>query len=71
MTPPPVLIPIHSSEQVPEWAMLEINGELIQPKELSVDGKENPASHDDDELPLIASDSVELGAVRFDEEVRM
>ena len=56
----PILIPIHSNGSIPEWDMIEINGELILPKEMP-DGKENPA----DDSNIVTSAQVELGAVRF------
>jgi hypothetical protein len=59
----PVLIPIHSDGDIPEWAMLEVNGELIVPKE-SPEGAENFA---DDSL--IRPQDMELGAVDFIDEV--
>jgi hypothetical protein len=59
----PVLIPIHSNGEIPEWAMLEVNGELIVPKE-SPEGAENFA---DDSL--IRPQDMELGAVDFIDEV--
>jgi hypothetical protein len=55
----PVLIPIHSDGDLPEWAVLELNGELIRPKE-SPDGKENPTSD-----CLVGPGQVELGSVQF------
>jgi hypothetical protein len=60
----PVLIPIQSDGDIPEWAMLEVNGELIVPKE-SPEGKENPAEDDS----LIRPQDMELGAVDFIDEV--
>jgi hypothetical protein len=60
----PLLIPIHSTGEIPEWAMLELNGELLMPKDfLAQQGKENPV--EDDTNPLVPSDSFELGSVRF------
>jgi hypothetical protein len=59
----PVLIPIHSNGEIPEWAMLEVNGELVVPKE-NPEGKENPA---DDSL--VRRQDMELGAVDFIDEV--
>jgi hypothetical protein len=60
----PLLIPIHSTGEIPEWAMLELNGELLMPKDfLAQQGKENPV--EDDSNPLVPSDSFELGSVRF------
>jgi hypothetical protein len=59
----PVLIPIQSDGDIPEWAMLEVNGELIVPKE-TPEGKENPT---DDSL--IRPQDMELGAVDFIDEV--
>lgn len=36
---PPTVIPIHSiSDDLPQWALIEINGEILPPKEISKDG---------------------------------
>ena len=55
---------------IPSWAMIEINGELLPPKE----DVERSAGHDNsenDDKPLIQPGSVELGSVRFvNEKVR-
>ena len=48
---------------IPEWAMLEINGELIAPKD-SAEGKENPV-----EESLVRRQDMELGAIDFIGEV--
>ena len=67
----PVVIPIHSKEgdgDIPEWAMLELNGELLLPKDFlptTNDGKENPATS-----VVVTEDSLELGSVRFINNVR-
>ena len=67
----PVVVPIHvpgdeSSEE--EWAMIEINGQLLQPLESPsnepVNGKENNSI-------LFDSNLVELGSLRFEKEVSL
>lgn len=59
----PIVIPIESNgDATPEWAMLELNGELLSPKEIvsmEAVGKENPTNC------LVDPDSFELGTVRF------
>lgn len=62
--PQPVLIPIHTDSEIPEWAMLEVNGELIFPKE-SPEGKENPT-----EAGLVQRHEMELGTVDYVDNVR-
>ena len=63
----PVLIPLHndcaSSDGglLEEWAMIELNGELIAPATPS--DKENPTPTA--EFSCIGQDQVELGSVRF------
>lgn len=66
----PVLIPIapgaaggnsSSAGDIPEWAMIEINGKLLPPKDDAVGGE------DEQQLPV---GSVELGAVHFQDKVR-
>jgi len=72
----PVLIPIHSEGGAEEWAMIELNGELILPKE-SPHGKENPHGASDNDgddgeeqtSSLVDPDRVELGSVRFEDKV--
>jgi hypothetical protein len=67
---PVTVIPIHVNGDVPEWAMLELNGELLPPKDLShspVVDKENPVGETDTPIP---NDCLELGAVRFVNNVR-
>jgi len=59
-----MLIPIHTDSEIPEWAMIEVNGELIAPKECP-DGKENPNG----EESLIQRNRLELGSLRFVDEV--
>jgi hypothetical protein len=61
----PVLIPIHSDGEIPEWAMLEVNGELIVPKESPGEGKDENFADD----CLIRPQDMELGAVDFIDEV--
>jgi len=58
-----MLIPIHTDSEIPEWAMIEVNGELIAPKECP-DGKENPNG----EESLIQRNRLELGSLRFVDE---
>lgn len=62
----PVLIPLHndftSSSHLPEWAMIELNGELTAPLTTAPD-KENPTNIAADSL--LEKDQVELGSVRF------
>lgn len=59
-----MVIPLHKDGGVedgglPEWAMIELNGELIAPStSMPATDKENPES-------LLQSDQVELGSVRF------
>lgn len=62
------IIPIHAKDTntIPEWVMIEINGELLAPKE-SPEGKENG----DDSSILVDSNHVELGAVSFDNDVSL
>lgn len=60
----PMLIPIHSDSEIPEWAMIEVNGELIAPKECP-DGKENPKGPES----LVERNRLELGSLRFVDEV--
>ena len=57
----PVVIPLHNqADGLPEWAMIELNGELVAPTPESTD-KENPANSN----ALFAEDQVELGSVKF------
>lgn len=56
----PVLIPIKLDSEIPEWACIELNGELLVPKDTLKNGKENPV-----ENTMIPSESFELGSVRF------
>eukprot|EP00977_Amphora_coffeiformis_P025031 scaffold18039_cov166-Amphora_coffeaeformis.AAC.1 len=63
----PVLIPLHNESSsvgnLPEWALIELNGELIAPPpNLQVD-KENPANVSEDSI--LPKSQVELGSVRF------
>ena len=65
----PTLIPLHneysSSEgALPEWAMIELNGELIAPPLNPQADKENPAQKSAEDS-LVRKDHVELGSVRF------
>ena len=69
ITSSPVLIPLHndftsSSDGLPEWAMIELNGQLMAPPTVSTTaGKENPGACDSS--LMIGKDQVELGSVRF------
>ena len=58
----PILIPISNAGDLPEWAMIELNGELLLPKECDEKGKKNPDS-------IVPEDSFELGGLRFVNEV--
>lgn len=67
----PVLIPLHNdfsstrtstNSGPPEWAMIELNGELLAPQQEQQADKENPTSADSS---LLRKDQVELGSVRF------
>jgi len=44
---------------IPNWAMIEVNGELLEPRNSSSDDNE-----------LLEPESIELGAVHFVDEVR-
>ena len=60
----PIVIPIHlpqSSSTPPEWAMIDINGELVLPPE----DDETETTND-----LVSSADYELGSIRFEGEVR-
>jgi hypothetical protein len=72
----PMIIPIHtpsSQDDMPEWAMLELNGELLMPQENP--GKENPSNGDgngsSNSNSLIPPHHVELGAIEFVGSVRV
>ena len=82
---PPMIIPIHTppssngdGDDIPEWAMLELNGELLMPQE-NTPGKENPSSNnnnnggdeDGSNGSLIPPHHVELGAIEFVDNVRV
>ena len=68
----PVLIPLHNdfttSSQLPEWAMIELNGELTAPLTTAPD-KENPTTTTAAADSLLDKDQVELGSVRFVDDV--
>lgn len=71
----PVVVPIHipseeSSEE--EWAMIEINGQLLRPLE-SPSHKGGPAAAHEKENDSLLFDSnlVELGSLRFEKEVSL
>ena len=61
-----MIVPIHNdnADSPPEWAMLELNGELVAPTHSP--SKENEENHN----KLIGENRVELGAVKFTKEVR-
>lgn len=75
----PVLIPLHNDYAspgsggddsfLPEWAMIELNGELIAPTTTTIPNskdKENPCANDNEpDSSLLGHDQVELGSVRF------
>lgn len=77
--PQPVLIPIFSNDpesEIPEWAMIEVNGEFLPPpprkEDEDCEEKDDPADDDDATAghtrprPLVFDpDSVELGSVHF------
>jgi hypothetical protein len=67
---PTMIVPIvganESASDPPEWAMLELNGELIAPAVLP-DGQQN----DENQNELLGPDRVELGSLRFAHEVGM
>ena len=74
--PSPTLIPLHneyssssSSGGLPEWAMIELNGELMAPSPKNPPhqnaDKENPAQSNDAADSLLRNDHIELGSVRF------
>ena len=62
-----IVVPIDTGkDEIQEWAMLELNGELLPPKEsnpvqLGSPGKENP-----EQDCLLHPGTVELGSLRFD-----
>jgi hypothetical protein len=61
-----MIIAIQSDENddsTPEWAMIELNGELVAPTEAP------KAENDENRNELIGTDRVELGALRFTPEV--
>lgn len=73
----PILIPIErlvkgddkdGVDTIPEYAMLELNGELLPPKKIALtdalDDKENPTPN------LIPPDHFELGSLTFKDNVR-
>ncbi|GKY95939.1 hypothetical protein MPSEU_000554500 [Mayamaea pseudoterrestris] len=66
-----VTIPIHfagsnaDGDDVPEWAMIEINGELVVPP-LNDDADDDDA--DEEATKHVRSDQLELGSIRFDGE---
>lgn len=63
----PVLIPLHNesaSGALPEWAMIELNGELIAPSSSNLQNdKENPDNAAAESI--LPKSQVELGSVRF------
>ena len=74
----PILIPIQfndsngssDSSDIPEWAMIEVNGEFLPPLDDDDDGTtaENPANNNS--VLQIDAPTVELGAVHFRGKVR-
>ena len=60
-----MIIPIRSSaasSDPPEWAMLELNGELLAPAE-------RPSTDSANQDDLLDDNQVELGSIHFTEEV--
>ena len=83
----PTYIPIRTEEDdddIPIWAMIEVNGELLEPKTDKDDGDENSGAvrtrmEENDttdetkssRMTIIDPESIELGAVHFvDDKVR-
>jgi hypothetical protein len=62
-SPTPLLIPIESTSEIPEWSILELNGELVLPQNPIVDLKY------DAENSLVPAHHIELGSLKFDNEV--
>jgi hypothetical protein len=63
-----MIIPIQSSaasSDPPEWAMLELNGELLAPAERGQPSTDSAINDD-----LLDDNQVELGSIHFTEEVR-
>lgn len=50
-----MIVPIESSSSIPEWGMLELNGELVMPST-------------DSENALDSSNSLELGSLAFSDD---
>ena len=69
----PIIIPIHTSyseDTPPEWAMIEINGELILPS-LRVDEEDDNDDNmeEDDDTRLVSRQHLELGSIRWEGDV--
>ena len=67
----PVVVPIHVPGDEPseeEWAMIEINGQLLQPLESPSNG---PVNGKENNSILLDSNLVELGSLRFEKEVSL
>jgi hypothetical protein len=54
----------NTDDAVPEWAMIEVNGELLMPKE-------NSETRNDRNTTLVQVGHVELGSFRMQDEVSM
>lgn len=54
-TTQPFLIRIEGEGDIPEWAMLELNGEILQPKD----------STGDSSSELVEEGRIELGSIQF------
>lgn len=69
-----MIIPIRTSqtddESLPEWAMLELNGELVKPKSADSNKSKPSSPSSSTASALVAKDQIELGSVRFTDEVR-
>ena len=65
--PQPVLIPISiHNDDIPEWAMIEVNGELLPPL---LDCNDHTAPAEGSTMLQLDAGTVELGAVHFRDKV--
>jgi hypothetical protein len=60
----PIVVADGRASDPPEWAMLELNGELVAPAELP-----ESQTNDENQNELLGPDRVELGSLRFTDEV--
>jgi hypothetical protein len=60
----PIVSADGSASDPPEWAMLELNGELVAPADLP-----ESQTNDENRNELLGPDRVELGSLRFTDEV--